>query len=81
MARRRAWAGDCGMLIIFLASAWMKLNGFSPDGSVGPADSGGVAVICWLGKTMSICWAGEMGLALSGVSGYVVLLYGDCARC
>jgi hypothetical protein len=50
-----------------------KGKGFGPEGSIGPADNGGVDAICWLGNMTIVCWAGDMGLALRGVSGYVAV--------
>lgn len=49
-------------------SARLKGNGLTLE-SMAPADMGGVAVIV-LGKMIvAACWAGDIGLALRGVSG------------
>lgn len=45
---------------------------------MGPAERGGVAVIV-LGKAISIATAGDMGIAVKGVSGNCVVTYGVCA--
>ena len=86
IARRRACAGDLGprgLLRLLAASESAKLlkGRWAEVVSEAPAESGGVAVICWLGKTMSMGWPGDNGLALSGVSGSVLAKVGCSAQC
>lgn len=52
----------------FFVSAAANVKTVGMLASVGPAESGGVAVMV-LGKAISIGTAGEMGLAVRGVSG------------
>lgn len=69
-------------VVAFAVSAAENENAFVSLFSIGPAESGGVAVIV-LGNRNSckLATAGEIGCAVRGVSGNNVEAYGVCVPC